>query len=397
MITIEKIKEAQKIIAPDIRKTDLILASNISGKNNIYLKTENFQATGSFKVRGAAYKISKLSDEEKARGIIACSAGNHAQGVARAAQKEGIKCTICMPAGAPLSKVESTKSFGAEIVFVKDTYDDAYAKAVEIQKETGATFVHPFNDEDVIAGQGTIGLEILEQLPETDAVIAAVGGGGLVSGLALAVKSIKPECKVYGVQSMNAPAMYNSFRAHQLMASQSADTFADGIAVKAPGNITYDCISKYVDDIALATEDEIAAAVLMLLEKQKIVAEGAGASPVAAAYFDKFNLAGKNIVCVISGGNIDVNILNRVITRGMILSGRRTSFTIAVPDKPGQLTTFSSIISEYGGNVIDIQYSSSDPLMPVNSCFVNLLVETRDANHAASIRAALLAAGFNLV
>ncbi len=393
MLTLQKIKDAQKTIASDIRKTDLLLATKIPSQNQIYLKTENLQVTGSFKARGAAYKISQLTDEEKARGIIACSAGNHAQGVARAAQKKGIKCTICMPDVAPLSKVEATKSYGAEVVLVKDTYDDAHAKAVELQKETGATFVHPFNDEDVIAGQGTIGLEILEQLPEVDAVITSIGGGGLISGLACAIKNIKPQCKIYGVQAANAPAMHHSFKERHIVTTTNADTFADGIAVKEPGDLTYNYINKYVDDIVLVTEDEIATAVLMLLEKEKVVSEGAGAASVAAAYFNKFNLEGKNIVCVVSGGNIDVNILSRVMVRGLIMSGRRTTFTIALPDKPGQLERVAAVISKGGGNVIDVYHSNSDITMPINSCFLRVTIETRDASHSNQIREALLSSG----
>lgn len=397
MLTLNEIRDAQKSIASDIRRTDLLLATKMSGENQIYLKTENLQVTGSFKARGAANKINQLTEEERSRGIIACSAGNHAQGVARAAQKKGIRCTICMPFGAPLSKVEATKSYGADIVLVKDTYDDAYAKAVEIQKETGATFVHPFNDEAVIAGQGTIGLEILEQLPDVDAVITSIGGGGLLSGTALAIKSLKPDCKVYGVQAANAPAMHHSYKEHHIVTTASADTFADGIAVKEPGSLTYNLINRYVDDIALVSEDEIATAILMLLEKEKVVSEGAGAASVAAAYFNKFHLTGKNVVCVVSGGNIDVNILSRVMVRGLIMSGRRTTFTIALPDKPGQLERVASVIAAGGGNVIDAYHSSSDVTMPINSCFLRVTIETRNAEHSEQIRKALLENGMTLI
>lgn len=397
MLTLERIKDAQRVLSKDVRKTDLFLASNILSKNNIYLKTENLQVTGSFKARGAAYKISQLSPEEKAKGIIACSAGNHAQGVARAAQKNNIPCTICMPDGAPLSKIAATKNYGADICLVKGTYDDAYNKALELLEERKATFVHPFNDLDVMAGQGTIGLEILEQLPEVDAVVAAIGGGGLLSGLAVAIKTLKPECKVYGVQAENAPSMFNSFKTKQIVKMDSADTFADGIAVKVPGDLTYKHIEKYVDDIFLVTEDEIAAAILTLLEKQKVVSEGAGAVPVAACCFDKLPLVGKNVACIVSGGNIDVNILNRVITRGLIMDGRRATFTIATADKPGQLNKICDCIGRCGGNILEVYHSSSDPTMPINSCFVRVLTETRDANHSNEIRASLIAAGLALI
>ncbi|MDD2218100.1 MAG: threonine ammonia-lyase [Eubacteriales bacterium] len=396
MVSLDMIKDAQNVIKKDVRMTDLFLASNISEDNEIYLKTENLQVTGSFKARGAAYKISNLSDEEKARGIIACSAGNHAQGVARASQKNNIKCNICMPINAPVSKVAATQAYGADICLVKDTYDDAYLKAKELQKETGATFVHPFNDKYVIAGQGTIGLEILDQLPDVDAIITAIGGGGLLSGIALAVKALKPECKVYGVQAANASAMYNSFKEKKLTSTSSSDTFADGIAVKAPGDLTYDIISKYVDDIAVVSEDEIAAAVLMLLEKQKVISEGAGAASVAAAYFNKFDLKGKKVACVVSGGNIDVNILNRVIARGLIMSGRKTSFTVALPDRPGTLNKACGIIGDLGGNILEVYHSNSDPNMPISSCFVRFLIETRSAEHAQNIKDAFADAGFEI-
>lgn len=396
MVSLDMIKEAQNVIKKDVRMTDLFLASNISEDNEIYLKTENLQVTGSFKARGAAYKISQLSDEEKSKGIIACSAGNHAQGVARAAQKNNIKCSICMPINAPVSKVSATQAYGAQTCLVKDTYDDAYLKALDLQKETGATFVHPFNDKFVIAGQGTIGLEILEQLPDVDAVITAIGGGGLLSGVALAIKALKPECKVYGVQAANAAAMYNSFKGHKLTSTTSSDTFADGIAVKVPGDLTYDIISNYVDDITVVSEDEIAAAVLMLLEKQKVISEGAGAASVAAAYFNKFNLKGKKIACVVSGGNIDVNILNRVIARGLIMSGRKTSITVALPDKPGALNKACGIIGDLGGNILEVYHSNSDPNMPISSCFVRFLIETRGADHAEEIRNKFISEGMDL-
>lgn len=396
MVTLDMIKDARKVIEKDVRLTDLFLASNISEENEIYLKTENLQVTGSFKARGSAYKISNLSDEEKARGIIACSAGNHAQGVARAAQKNNIRCTICMPSTAPVSKVAATQGYGAEACLVKDTYDDAYAKAVAMQTETGATFVHPFNDKYVIAGQGTVGLEILEQLPDVDAVIAAIGGGGLLSGVALAIKTLKPECKVYGVQAANAAAMYNSFKEKRLVTTSTSDTFADGIAVKVPGDLTYEMISKYVDDIAVVSEDEIAAAILMLLEKQKVISEGAGAASVAAAYFNKFDLKGKKIACIVSGGNIDVNILNRVIARGLIMSGRKTSFTVALPDKPGSLHKACGIIGDHGGNILEVYHSNSDPNMPISSCFVRFLIETRSAEHAQQIKDGFTAAGLEI-
>ncbi len=397
MLTLDRIYHAAYTLKDAVRKTDLILAPSLSGKNQVYLKTENLQMTGSFKLRGAYYKISQLSDEEKARGIIACSAGNHAQGVALAAQKFGIPATICMPDGAPISKVEATKAYGAEICLVKDTYDDAYAKAVELQQQEGYTFIHPFDDEDVIAGQGTIGLEILDQLDDVDAIVVPIGGGGLISGVAAAVKQLRPQCKIYGVQAAQAPSMYESIKAHSKKSLETVNTFADGIAVKVPGDNTYELVSKYVDEIVTVTEDEIAAAILKLMEKQKLVAEGAGAVPVAAVMFDKIPLEGKKVVCIVSGGNIDVNILNRVITRGLQMSGRRTSLTIALTDKPGQLVGVSSIISRCGGNVIAVHHDNSDPNMAINSCFLTIVMETRNHEQAEEIKRELASAGFELV
>lgn len=397
MLTLDRIYHAAFTLKDIVRKTDLILAPALSRKNQVYLKTENLQMTGSFKVRGACYKISQLSQEEKERGIIACSAGNHAQGVALAASKNHIPSLICMPDGAPISKVEATKSYGAEVCLVKDTYDDAYNKAVELQKEKGYTFIHPFDDEDVIAGQGTIGLEILDQLDDVDAVVVPVGGGGLISGVAAAIKQLKPECKVYGVQALGAPSMYESVRAHEKIALESVNTFADGIAVKIPGDHTYELVNQYVDEMLTVTEDEIAAAILTLMEKQKLVAEGAGAVSVAAVMFDKIPLEGKKVVCIVSGGNIDVNILNRVITRGLIMSGRRNTLTIALMDKPGQLVGVSEIISRCGGNVVAVHHDNSDPNMDINSCFLKIVMETRDSAQAKLIEEQLMAEGFDLV
>lgn len=397
MLTLDRIYHAAFTLKDAVRKTDLILAPALSMENQIYLKTENLQMTGSFKVRGAYYKISQLSEEEKAKGIIACSAGNHAQGVALAASKNGIPSLICMPDGAPISKVEATKSFGAEVCLVSDTYDDAYNRAVELQKEKGYTFIHPFDDEAVIAGQGTIGLEILDQLDDVDAIVVPVGGGGLISGIAAVIKQLKPECRIYGVQAAGAPSMYRSIQAHEKQALETVDTFADGIAVKVPGDQTYELVSKYVDEMLTVTEDEIAAAILTLMEKQKLVAEGAGAVSVAAVMFGKIPLRGKKVVCVVSGGNIDVNILNRVITRGLIMSGRRITLTIALMDKPGQLVGVSNIISRCGGNVVAVHHDNSDPNMSINSCFLKIVMETRDNDQAETIKRQLAEAGFHLV
>ena len=396
MLSLGKIKDAADVLKNIVRRTDLIHAQNTIEDNDIYLKVENLQKTGSFKLRGASYKIANLSQEAKSKGVIACSAGNHAQGVALASQKNNIKATIFIPATAPISKVEATRKFGAEIKLIDGVYDDAYKAAVEYQKETNGTFVHPFNDEDVIAGQGTIGLEILEQLPDADAVIVPIGGGGLISGVAYAIKQIKPECKVYGVQAQGAGSMYQSLLNHKILEIPVVHTFADGTAVKRPGELTFDICSKYVDKVVTVTDDEIASAILTLMERQKLVAEGAGALSVAAAMFNKLPIEGKKTVCVISGGNIDVNILSRVINRGLLKSGRLSHLTIELLDKPGQLKDVSSIIAEYGANVIRVRHNQGGENTDINDCFLKISMETKNAEHFEEIKQALIKRGYKI-
>ena len=305
MLTLDRVYKASRVLKDVIRETDMILAPNIRKGTNIYLKTENLQVTGSFKVRGSYFKISQLSEEEREKGVIACSAGNHAQGVALAATRSGIKSIICLPDGAPISKVEATKRYGAEVCMVKGVYDDAYKKAIELRDETVDFFIHPFDDPDVIAGQGTIGLEIMEQLPNVDAVIVPIGGGGLISGVAYTIKQINPNCKVYGVQAQGAPSMENSINDGQIETLPKVQTIADGIAVKTPGNLTYDLVKEYVDGIVTVSDDEIALAILTLLEQQKLIAEGAGAVPVAAVLAGKIpDIDDKNICCQIGRAHV---------------------------------------------------------------------------------------------
>ena len=382
MLTLDKVYHASFQLKDVIRKTDMIMAPKINPDCEVHLKTENLQVTGSFKVRGAAYKISQLSDEEKKKGVIACSAGNHAQGVALAATKNGIKSLICLPDGAPISKVEATRKYGAEICLVEGVYDDAYNRALQLKDEKGYTFIHPFNDEDVIAGQGTIGLEILEQLPDVDIVIVPVGGGGLISGVAFAIKALKPNVKVYGVQAAGAPSMQKSL--------------ADGIAVKEPGDITFDMCQKYVDGVVTVSEDEIAAAILALIEQQKLIAEGAGAVSVAAAMFNKIDVKGKKVCCLVSGGNIDVTILSRVIKRGLLKSGRTFSMTIELLDKPGQLKGVSETIAEQGGNIISVHHERASEGSDINGCYLRLVLETRNFDHIEAIKNALVERGYHI-
>ncbi len=397
MLTLDKIYQAAFTLKPVARRTDLLYAPNLSHDTQIYLKTENLQVTGSFKLRGAYNKIASLTEEQRTAGILACSAGNHAQGVAMSATMMGLHSIVCMPDGAPISKVEATKRLGAEVRLVPGTYDDAYETALALQKETGATFIHPFNDELVIAGQGTIGLEILDQLPEVDAVIVPVGGGGLIAGVACAVKSLNPRVKVYGVQAKNAPSMARSREMDEIVTLDTVATFADGIAVKTPGSLTYAMTKQYVDEVVTVSEDEIAAAILALIEQQKLIAEGAGAVSVAAAMFGRLPIEGKKVVCVVSGGNIDVNILSRVITRGLVMGGRNSVLQIALEDKPGQLLGVSRIISECGGNVVSVHHERSDANMAIASCFLKIGMETRDFEQIRTIKARLTEAGFRIV
>lgn len=395
MLSLDKVFNAQTVLKKIIRETNVVRAYGIAPDCSLYLKPENLQITGSFKVRGSAYKIAMLSEEEKQRGVIACSAGNHAQGVALAATKNGIKSLICLPDSAPISKVEATKGFGAEVLLVEGCYDDAYQKALELRDKEGYTFIHPFDDENVIAGQGTIALEILNDLDKVDAIVVPIGGGGLISGIAYTVKQIRPSIKVYGVQVVGAPSMYNSFNNGGIECLSSVSTIADGIAVKKPGENTYSLVKEYVDEIALVTDDEVCSAILSLIENQKMIAEGAGAAAVAAVMFNKFNLKGKRVVAVVSGGNIDVTSLSRVIERGLLKSGRSSSLFIELIDKPGQLKIISGIIADTGGNVTGVHYEKGDT-ESVNGCFLRIEMETRDFEHVNLITKTLRDEGFKL-
>lgn len=396
MLNLDNFYKARYALSRIIRRTDLVQAPRLNAEADIYLKPENLQLTGSFKVRGACYKIACLTDEEKKHGVIACSAGNHAQGVALGASCNGIKSLICLPDGAPISKVEATRRYGADICLVPGVYDDAYQRALDLRDERGYTFIHPFDDENVIAGQGTIGLELLEQLPDVQTVIVPIGGGGLASGVAFAIKQLNPKVEVWGVQAAGAPSMYQSMVDHQILRLSSVSTIADGIAVKQPGEITYDTCQKYLDGIVTVTEDEICAAILALIEQHKMVAEGAGAVSVAAAMFGKVPIKGRKTVCIVSGGNIDVTILNRVINRGLAKSGRTCTFTVELEDKPGQLVGVSQIVASMGGNVISVHHERNDDSARVTACQLRIKVETRNEQHIEEIRKALTDQGFKV-
>ena len=397
MLTIEKIIHAQRVLEEAIYKTDVIRTSGLSDECELFLKAENLQKTGSFKIRGAYYKISQLSAEEKKRGVIACSTGNHAQGVALAAQKNGIPALICLPEGAPISKVEATRSYGAELCLVPGVYDDAYNRALQLQKERSLTFIHPFDDEDVIAGQGTIGLEILAQVKDIDAIVVPVGGGGLISGVAFAVKQVNPKVQVYGVQASGAASMATSLHDGKIECLPSVSTIADGIAVKQPGEHTFDYCNRFVDGIVTVTDEEISAAILALIEKRKMIAEGAGATPVAAIMAGKLpQLKGKKVCCVVSGGNIDVTILSRVITRGLVMSGRQCTLNIELLDKPGQLVAVSQIIAKCGANVVGVHHEHANAGSEVIGCYLRIDMETRNFEHIQEIRRALSEAGFKI-
>lgn len=397
MLNLSDVYRAAHVLKGVVRHTELISAPRINPEAEIYLKPECLQHTGSFKLRGAYYKISQLSEEEKAHGVIACSAGNHAQGVALGARANGIKSIICLPEGAPISKVEATKKLGAEVCLVPGVYDDAYKKALEMKEEHGYTFVHPFDDPLVIAGQATIGLEILDEMPDVEAVIVPVGGGGLIAGVAFAMKSINPAIKIYGVQAAGAPSMVQSLKKNDIICLKNVATIADGISVKEPGATTFQLCKEYVDEIVTVSDDETAAAILTMMEQEKLVAEGAGAVAVAAALFNKVPIKGKKTVCLVSGGNIDVTILSRVITRGLLKTGRNYAITIDLPDKPGTLGKVSEIIGKLGGNIISVTHERNSVDTPIVSCNLRLVMETRNAEHIEIIRKGLTDAGFQIV
>lgn len=395
MLTLDKVYKAWHLLKSVARYTDMIESNGLTDGCQLRLKAENLQLTGSFKLRGAYFKIANLPQD--GREIVACSAGNHSQGVSLAAGKLHRKAVVFMPSIAPISKVEATRKLGAEVHLVDGVYDDAYLAAEKYCSGHGGIFVHPFDDEDVIAGQGTIALEILAQYPEVDTVLVPVGGGGLVSGVAFTLKQLNPTCKVYGVQAEGAPGMCKAFAEKREVTLEKVSTFADGIAVKTPGALTRELCCKYVDKIVTVSDDEIATAILTLMEKQKLVAEGAGAAGVAAVLAEKIDLAGKNVCAVISGGNIDVNILSRVINRGLLSSGRVAELKIAMLDKPGQLREVSTIIAGCGANVIQVRHDPGGEHADIIGCFLHIKMETRNFGQLNDIRRALAASGYRIL
>jgi threonine dehydratase len=392
-VTLDMIRQAREAMRGVVEFTPVIRSARV-GKT-LYIKSENLQKTGSFKIRGAFNKIRSLSPEEASRGVIACSAGNHAQGVALSATRLGIRSVICMPAGAPLLKVEATRSYGGEVVLVPGVYDDAAAEAARLAKKEGLTFAHPFDDPFVIAGQGTLGLEILEQVPDVEQIVVPVGGGGLASGVAVAVKSLRPDVKVIGVQARSVPSMYVSVASGEITTVKDGPTNADGIHVLTPGNLTFDLVSRYVDDVVTVSEDEIAAAIVALLEGPKTLAEGAGASSVAAYLFGKVDTSLKT-VALVSGGNVDITTLARIISRGMRKTGRTAKLTTKLVDKADNLAKLIQLVADAGANVLEIHHEREDAGSEVNSCTVTLTLETRDAEHIRTIRHDMEKSGYPL-
>ena len=397
MISMELLRDARCVLSPVINLTPMIPAKGFVPDCRFYLKADCLQKTGAFKLRGAYYKLSTLTDEEKARGVIACSAGNHAQGVAFAARDMGIPATICIPAGAPLSKIEATRSYGANVVLVPGVYDDAHAEAVRLRDEQGLTFIHPFDDERVMAGQGTIGLEIAEQLPDVDVVLVPIGGGGLIAGVASALRQLKPACRIIGVQAAGAASMADSLRAGHILTLPEVHTVADGIQVKTPGEKTFAICREAVDEVVTVGEAEIASAILTVLERQKLMAEGAGAVGVAAAMYGELDLRGKTVCALLSGGNLDVTMLERIITRGLAREGRTVGFSTVLPDRPRALAGLLGIVSELGANVLEVSHERSSLKADLGSTVVHLLVETRNRAHVDELFDALHREGYQLI
>ncbi len=387
MLTLEKFEEAYEEVRKITSETKLVYSeyfSDMTG-NKVYFKPENMQYTGAYKVRGAYYKISTLTEEEKEKGLITASAGNHAQGVAYAAQRHGLPATIVMPKAAPIAKVQATEGYGAKVVLCGDCYDDAFEKAMEICREEEATFLHPFDDYEVMAGQGTVGLEILSQLPTVDTVVVPVGGGGLLAGVAACIKQVNPRVRVVGVQAEGANAVWRSFHEGQRVASERVSTIADGIAVKCPGEKTVAQIMQYADDLVTVSDNDISAAILLLMERTKQIVEPSGASSVAAVLAGKLETAEKKTVCLLSGGNIDVSFIHRVIELGLVSRHRRIKLATTLPDSPGSLMRLLQIIADSGANIMTINHDRLCPSLSPSEILVHIACEVGGQEHGQAL------------
>jgi len=398
MITIEDIKQAQENLKGIVRKTPLFYSSTFSKECGceVYLKCENKQKTGAFKLRGAYNKICSLTDEERNNGVVASSAGNHAQGVAYAATAFGINSTIVMPVTAPVAKVQATKNYGAEVIQHGEVYDECYSKAVEVQKETGATFVHPFNDDKVIAGQGTISLEILEEIPDADIMVVPIGGGGLISGMAVAAKAMNPDIKIIGVQAEIIASSKISLIKNEIVTLPGVKSLADGISVETPGDNTFKYMKKYVDEIVTVTEDEIAYGIFSMMERNKLVAEGAGAVSVAALLAGKIKAEGKKVVALVSGGNIDIAMVSKIIDRELVMLRRRITISVELQDKVGQLSSIISDIVALGGNVSRARQDRNWNSKGLEYTNVIFEIEAESKDHSKHIISVLEDKGYNL-
>ena len=398
-MTIDSIREARDRLASVVQRNRLDHSSTFSAMTggDVYLKCENLQKTGSFKVRGAYNKIAKLAENGGANSIVACSAGNHAQGCAFAASAMGMKATIVMPKTTPIAKINATEGYGAKAELYGDCYDDAYLRAREIEKTEGAAFIHPFDDEDVIAGQGTLGLEMLEEVPDLDCIIVPAGGGGLLAGVAFAVKSINPRVRVIGVQAEGAPGISLSFREKKHIATDSVYTIADGIAVKNPGNITMDMIDRYADDVMTVSDGDIASAIIHLIERTKLVVEPAGATPLALLLSGKLNVRGKKVACLLSGGNIDVSTIGKIIDRGLVSRGRKIEFSIQLQDKPGMLEKVSHILASENANVISITYDRMSADLELGETILHIGCEVGGKEHSERVAKALTDSGLKVL
>lgn len=397
MPTLEQFKNARSVLKGVIRETSLIDSPALSKGcgNRVYLKPENMQVTGAYKIRGAYYKISTLTQEQRERGLVTASAGNHAQGVAFAAHSHGIPATIVMPKAAPIAKVQATEGYGARVVLCGDCYDDAYEKAMEICREEGATFLHPFDDYEVMAGQGTVGLEILSVLPTVDTVAVPVGGGGLLAGMSACIKQANPRVRVVGVQAEGANAVFRSFHEGKRVESERVSTIADGIAVKCPGEKTVAEIMKYADDLVTVSDNDISAAILLLMERTKQIVEPSGASSLAAVLAGKIETADRKTVCLLSGGNIDVSFIHRVIELGLVSRHRRIKFATRLPDSPGSLMRLLHIIADTGANIMTINHDRLCPSLSPSEILVHIACEVGGQEHGDALLARLAAEGYD--